>query len=220
MIETIVNFINNIKDFGPTIRAFLAILTILLGWLISEGVRRITVMLLNKFKFNLATQHIGWKQKMDKAEVPLDGSAFFGKVAQWVFIILFIFVAFYVANVPEISNLLFRLVTYLPNIIISSLIFIAAVFASNFSYRIIIGATGGKVSYSTLIGSIIRGAIWTFATLAILLQLGIAPDIVRIIAIGIVAMAALGGGLAIGLGSKDLVNDFLKETKDRYDRGE
>ncbi|HOA47705.1 MAG TPA: hypothetical protein PKH73_02245, partial [Candidatus Pacearchaeota archaeon] len=68
---------------------------------------------------------------------------------------------------------------------------------------------------SKLLGSGIRWAIWVFAILAILLQLGITPDIVRALIYGMIAMITIATGLAFGLGGKDLAAEILKELKDK-----
>ena len=50
-----------------------------------------------------------------------------------------------------------------------------------------------------------------FTTLAAINELGIAQSLINILFIGFVAMLALGFGLAIGLGTKDLIGEILHE---------
>ena len=49
----------------------------------------------------------------------------------------------------------------------------------------------------------------------VLSQLGVAADLIRILFTGFVAMMALAGGLAFGLGGKDLAQDVLRGLKDK-----
>ena len=58
-----------------------------------------------------------------------------------------------------------------------------------------------------------RAIIMLFAVLAALLQLNVADDLVKILFTGVIAMIALAGGLAFGLGSKNFVEDLLVEVK-------
>ncbi len=44
-------------------------------------------------------------------------------------------------------------------------------------------------------------------------QLGVAQDLIRILFTGIVAMLALAGGLAFGLGGKEIAKEILEELK-------
>jgi small-conductance mechanosensitive channel len=158
---------------------------------------------------------LGWKDALERAKFHIDASKLFGKMIEWIVFIVFLMIAFDVAGINYVATLLTKVVGYLPNIIIASLVFIGAIFLSDFSYRIVIVSTGEKVSYSKVIGGILRTFIWIFAILTILLQLGIAPDIIRAIVYGLIFMVALAGGLAFGLGGKDLVAQLLKNIKDK-----
>ena len=54
-----------------------------------------------------------------------------------------------------------------------------------------------------------------FTVLVVLNQLGVAQDLVRILFTGIVAMLSLAGGLAFGLGGKELAKELLDELKNK-----
>jgi hypothetical protein len=204
------------QNLEPLFRGLIAILLVLGGWLAAKITGRIIIAFLNKLRFNQVIKRLGWKDILEKAEFHIDGSKFFGRIVELVVFVFFMMLSFDVAGIDYIANLLTKIVSYLPNIIIASLIFIAAVFVSDFSYRIVIASTGKKVSYSKLVGTVLRWIIWVFAILAILLQLGIAPDIIKAITYGIIAMIALAGGLAFGLGGKDTAAQILEEIKNKF----
>ncbi|HOK35580.1 MAG TPA: hypothetical protein PLL80_02730 [Candidatus Pacearchaeota archaeon] len=209
-------FWQGIEQFSPLIRFLIAILVALVGWLVSDGIGQLVKTLLNKIKLNQALKRMGWEEAFAKAEIHLDASKFFGEVIKWCFIIIFLMIAFEIVGLPQFSEFLGRVVEYLPNIIIAGLIFIAAVFVADFSYRIVlVSAEKAKLSYSKFLGVGIRWTIWIVAILAILLQLGITPDIIRALIYGLIGMIALAGGLAFGLGGKDLAAEILKEFKEK-----
>jgi hypothetical protein len=60
---------------------------------------------------------------------------------------------------------------------------------------------------------VVRWAIWIFAILAILLQLGVAAPLVETLFTGLVAMLVISMGLAFGLAGKDVAGDMLEELK-------
>jgi len=72
--------------------------------------------------------------------------------------------------------------------------------------------TMGAASASSL-AVFSKGAITFFTVLVVLNQLGVAQDLVRILFTGIVAMLALAGGLAFGLGGRDVAKELLEELK-------
>lgn len=208
-------FLNNIKNLEPFLQGLIAILIVLGGWLIAAVLKRIVIVFLKRLKFDQVIKRLGWQDTMEKADFYIDASKFFGKIVEWVVFLVFLMIAFDIAGVSYIAAILTKIVGYLPNIVIASLIFIVAVFLSDFSYRIVIASTGKKISYSKILGGFFRTVIWVFAILAILLQLGIAPDIIRAIVYGLILMVALAGGLAFGLGGKEFVAEFLRKVKDK-----
>jgi hypothetical protein len=60
-----------------------------------------------------------------------------------------------------------------------------------------------------------RWAVLIFVFLVVLNQLGIASDLIRILFAGIVAMVALAGGLAFGLGGKEAAKDIIEKLRKR-----
>jgi hypothetical protein len=65
-----------------------------------------------------------------------------------------------------------------------------------------------------------RGIILFFTALVVLNQLGVAQDLIRILFTGIVFMVTIAGGLAFGLGGKDLARDILMELKKKIVKSE
>ena len=210
------SFLESIEQFGSITRVLVALLIVLLGWLVSGGVGQIITALLDKIRLNQALKRMGWEEALAKAETKLNVSKFFGDVVKWIFVIIFIMVGSEVVGLTGFTEFLVRFLDYIPNIIIAALIFIVAVFLTDFSYRIVLAsAERAKISYSKLLGAGIRGTVWTFAILAILLQLGVASDMVRALVYGVVGMVTLAVGLAFGLGGKDLASEILRELKEK-----
>ena len=56
-----------------------------------------------------------------------------------------------------------------------------------------------------------KWSVLVFVFLVVLNQLGIASDLIRILFAGVVAMVALAGGLAFGLGGKEVAREVLEK---------
>ncbi|MFH0987512.1 MAG: hypothetical protein V1841_01290 [Patescibacteria group bacterium] len=210
------SFLESIEQFGSITRVLVALLIVLLGWLVSGGIGQIITAFLDKIRLNQALKRMGWEEALAKAETKLNVSKFFGDVVKWIFVIIFIIVGSEVVGLTGFTEFLIKLLDYIPNIIIAALNFIVAVFLTYFSDRIVLASDErSKISYSKLLGAGIRGTVWTFAILAILLQLGIASDIIRALVYGVVGMVTLAVGLAFGLGGKDLAAEILRELKEK-----
>jgi len=73
----------------------------------------------------------------------------------------------------------------------------------------------GLVGYGKLVGSIVKWAIWIFAILAILMQLKIAVELILTLFTGFVVMVAIAGGIAFGLGGKEMAGEILQTLRDK-----
>lgn len=72
-----------------------------------------------------------------------------------------------------------------------------------------IATAGIDTVAANLFATISKWAIIIFAIMAALIQLGIAATLIHILFGGIVAMLALAGGIALGLGGKDKAHEVL-----------
>lgn len=69
------------------------------------------------------------------------------------------------------------------------------------------------VRSAKMAGSVAKWAIWIFAIIIALSELGIAPAFMQILFTGIVAMLAIAGGLAFGLGGKEAASRAIDRAK-------
>ena len=65
------------------------------------------------------------------------------------------------------------------------------------------------------LASITRWAISVFVILAALNQLGVASDLIRILFTGFVAMLAIAGGIAFGLGGQSSAKDIVEGIRNK-----
>ncbi|KPJ57537.1 hypothetical protein AMJ49_00200 [Parcubacteria bacterium DG_74_2] len=204
----------NLSDIYPPI--FWAILVFLVGYFISRWIGLLASRGLKRIKLNQILRAMGWEEAMAKAEIKLDAEKFFGKIVKWFFIILVLMLTFEILGLKQFSGFLEKVLGYYPNIFIACLLFLVAVFLTNFSKKILIGTLEReKITYSGLLGKWVSLGIWTITILAILYQLRIVPEIILTVLIGFVIAFALTIGISFGLGGKDLAAKFLKEFEEK-----
>ena len=132
-----------------------------------------------------------------------------------VIIIVFLISAFDVLGLQAVTDFLRDTVLlFLPKVFVAALILVIAALISDVAQRIVVGsakATG--MQNPNFAGGIVRWAIWVFALLAALIQLGIAVELLLTLFTGFVAMVAIAGGLAFGLGGKDTAAAYLERLR-------
>lgn len=191
-----------------------AILVFLLGFFVSKWVGTLASRFLNKARLNQALKRLGWKEALAKIDISLDAPKFFGETVRWFFVILFLMASSEIVGLPQFSQFLGRVITYFPNIFIAALIFMIAVFLADFSQKIMVAVLEKeKITYSRLLGRVIRWIIWSLAILAILYQLQIVPTLILAIFIGVIGTLTIAVGIAFGLGGKEVAAKVLKELE-------
>jgi len=191
-------------------------LVLLLGILVAKFFERMSERFLERIRINSVLKRIGFQDAFLKIGISFDAQKFFSQIVQWFFIILFLMLSFEILELSRFAEFLEKVVFYFQNIFISILIFIFASYLVDFSQKVFIGyLEKEKMAFSKAFGKGTSLAIWTLATLAILYQLKIIPELILVIFIGVVAIIALVIGISFGLAGKEVAAKFLKEFEDK-----
>ena len=139
------------------------------------------------------------------------------EILKWTIIILFLVPTLEVWNLTGVTIVINQLLFYLPNVIIAVVISFVGIIASNLGSDLVKHSvkTIGATSANTL-AVFTKWLIIFFTILVVLNQLGVAQELVRILFTGIVVMIALAGGLAFGLGGKDIAREILEELRNKF----
>lgn len=193
-----------------------AIWIFIVGLFVSKWVGNLIRRFLEKIQLSQAIKRMDLEEKLMVPETYFNAPKFFGHITSCFVVLLFLMSSAEIIGLPQLSQLLAQAITYFPNIFIASLIFITAVFASDFSQKIMIAVLEKeKIIYSRFLGRIIRWIIWSLSILAILYQLQIAPDLIMTIFVGFVGTVVIAVGIAFGLGGKDIAAKILKEFEEK-----
>jgi hypothetical protein len=94
------------------------------------------------------------------------------------------------------------------------IVLVIAGLAANALGNLVRGATAqGGFNNPELLGTIARVAVWTFAIIVAVNQIGIASTLVNTIVMAAVGALALALGLAFGLGGRDTAAEMLQRWK-------
>lgn len=138
------------------------------------------------------------------------------ELVRWTIVILFLVPAAEAWGLPRVTDLLNQFLLYVPNVFVAIVIGFVGLVVANLVADIVQHSShslGG--SSSSLLSTVARYALVLFTALVVLNQLGIAADLVRILFTGIVAMLAVSGGIAFGLGGQGVARDFLEDLRKR-----
>ncbi|MBU4353205.1 hypothetical protein L6251_00945 [Candidatus Parcubacteria bacterium] len=193
----------------------IAIIIFIIGWVIAVTLDKLVSRIIRSFKVDKALQSLGIEEPLARAGFRLDSGAFIGGLVRWFLIIAFLIASIDVLGLQQVNVFLKDVVlAYLPNVIVAALILVVAAFLANAMHRIVVGsAKAAGVPSTQLLGGITKWSIWIFAILAALYQLGIAGIFAQTLFTGFVAMLAIAGGLAFGLGGKEAASQYVEKLK-------
>lgn len=209
---SLLNLWERFVNFLPALLG--AVLVFVAGWIVAVALGKAVEHIVKVIRIDDVIEKAGTKGRLRKAGVDLNVAKFFGGLVKWFLILVFLMAATDILHLMEVTSFLNSIVLYLPNVIVAAVILAIAFLIGNFAYEVIKGSTkvAGIVS-ATLLATIAKWAIVIFGLLAALIQLGVASSLINTIFIGFVAMLALAGGLAFGLGGKDEAAMILKKLR-------
>ena len=218
LVQSVIGIVGGIADVLPRLLA--ALIFIILGWVLGGAVGRIIAELVRSAKVDELLAKAGVSKFFARGGYELNSGAFLGWLAKLFFIIIFLVAAFNILGLTQINEFLLMVLAYIPQVIVATMILFVASFAAEVLSGIVSGATKAVGSHvAHLLGSVTRWAIWTFAIIIALSHLGIAPQYMYTLFAGMIAMLALAGGLAFGLGGKEAAADLIREVRSEIREG-
>lgn len=203
----------NIISFLPNIIA--AAIVLLLGWLVAEFLGRIVLQILEWIKIDHFANRIGLDKLSDRVGRRLSIARLGQWIVKWFLIVGSFLAATDILGLTQVSVFLYtKVLPYFGFVVAAVAILLIGTYAANFLGDLVRGtlAAGGMKNASAL-AAITRWAIMIFAILAALAQLNVAAAFIQNLFIGVVAMFALAGGLAFGLGGRDHAKKVLDKIE-------
>lgn len=211
LINTILfDFFKNFGNYMPNL--FGGLLILVVGLLIGSIVKQLILTVVTFSKIDLLFH----KTKLIKKEEVNVWTEVLSEILKWMLIIVFLVPALEVWGLSRATSVVNQILFYLPNVVVAVVIAFVGILASNLTSDLIrhsVKTMGSTASNSLAVFT--RGTIMFFTVLVVLNQLGVAQDLIRILFTGIVAMLSLAGGLAFGLGGKELAKELLEELKSK-----
>lgn len=196
---------------GRFLPNFLAgIVILLIGIILGSIVKKLVLSLLGGLKIETYLRKYG----IPDAKNEFSWENILSEITRWFVIILFLVPTADVWGLPQITTLLNSFLLYLPNVVVAAILALVGFAFSRLAHDIVLASTREiSPDVSRTVASVARWAIIVFVTLAVLNQLGVAQDLVRILFTGFVAMVALAGGIAFGLGGQDTARSLLESLR-------
>lgn len=191
-----------------------ALVLLVVGLVIAAGLGKIVEKLVDALRLDRLLEQLGLGKLLERADLRLNSGRFTGVLVQWFFIIVTLLAVSDILKLEAFSSFLQQVLLYVPNIIVAVLIMLVGVVMAAFLARLVRASVlAARLHAAHFLGALTKWSVLVFAFLAALSQLGIAGALVNTLIMGFVAMLALAGGLAFGLGGRDAAAAWLEKMR-------
>ena len=200
----------------PKLIGFLVILII--GWLIASAIARAVAVILRAVRFNDLAQRAGLTGFVRSMGIHTDAAGFLANLAKWFVRLIVLVTAFDALGLPAVSQVLQQLLLWLPNLVVALVVLVIGGLAASALASLVRGATAESgLGTPDLLATVARVAVWAFAIVIAVNQIGVAATLVNTLFMVVVGALALALGLAFGLGGRETAAQLVRGW---YERGQ
>lgn len=187
-----------------------AIVIFIIGLIIASLLEKVAERVVFYLKIDNVMRKAEVEGYLERANIRLNVGKFIGKLVYWFIIVAFLLAASDILNFGAFSEFLKQVLNFIPNVVIAVLIMLAAMVVANFLRQLVTASVASaKLNHAKGLGALTWWVVVIFGLLTALPQIGINSAIIQTLVMGLIAMLALAGGLAFGLGGRDHANRFL-----------
>ncbi|MGQ0547593.1 MAG: mechanosensitive ion channel family protein [Betaproteobacteria bacterium] len=209
MLEPVRVFMRQVGDFLP--RLALALLVLFAGWIVAKMVRFAISRGLRAVNFNVLTERAGMDGFLRDGGVGADTTEILALLFYWLVILAALVIGFNLLGLTYITDLLGRVVLFVPRVIVALLILaFGAYFARFVGTAVTAYCRNVHLQDADLLGRLAQYAILTFVVLIALDQVNVGGDIVRQSFLILLAGVVFALALAFGIGGKDWAAEMLE----------
>ena len=200
MLQTVLTALRDglslVFTFVPKLLLFLIIF--LVGYLIAKGLRKAVNAILERVGFDKAVERGGVGRAL--ASSKYDASDLIALVVYYAVILITLQLAFGAFGPNPISDLLSRIVAFLPSLAVAIIIVVIAAAIAAAVKDLITGAMGalGGLSYGRMLATVVSVFIIGLGVIAALSQIGVAVAVT--LPVLITVLATVAGILVVGVG--------------------
>jgi hypothetical protein len=201
-------FINFLPNF------LVAVIILVVGWVVAVFVAKIIKQILHTIKLDEIGDKLGLDEVSARTGMKMTVSGTVAWLVKWFLLIAVFLAAAEILGLTQISAFLNQVLLYIPNVIAGAAILLVGTMMARFLANLVrhsVQAAG--LASADLLAAVTQWAVMIFTVLATLSQLQVAKPFVDTLFTGIIAMLAIAGGLAFGLGGRDHATKVLNKIE-------
>jgi len=192
-----------------------ALIVLVLGWIVADLLQLGVDRLLRAAGVQALFERARVESVIKRAKTGTDTTGLLAALVKWIVLLVAFVSAAEILGLAAVADFLRDAVSFASNNVAggAAILLVGAIFANWFG-RVVYGSVAAaKLTYADVASNLARYAILVFAALAALNQLGVAPGLVQTLFTGFVALLAIAGGLAFGLGGQKAAAGWIEKWR-------
>ncbi|MBX4191649.1 MAG: hypothetical protein KW804_02525 [Candidatus Doudnabacteria bacterium] len=191
-------FINFLPNF------LVAVIILVVGWVVASFVSKLVKQVLHSIRVDEIGDKLGLDEVSSRTGMKMTVSGTVAWLVKWFLLVAVFLAAADILNLDQISGFLNDVLAYIPRVIAAAAILLVGTMLARFLSGLVRHSVKAAGLHSAdLLAAVTQWAVMVFTLLATLSQLNVAKPFVDTLFTGIIAMLAIAGGLAFGLGGKE-----------------
>ena len=204
-----------VLGFLPTLIS--VILILIIGWMVATFAQKLITRFLKLARLDSVSEKIGIANILTKGDINYTLSEIIGVLIYWLLMLVVLLAAVNALQLTVAAELLNQVILYVPNVIASVFILVLGIFfASIIANTVRTAAANAGVPQARSLGQFTQVIVIVFTVIEALKQLRIDTTVIELVIKASLAALALGVGLAIGLGCKDMANKYVGQLIDSF----
>lgn len=206
---------DSLRGLWGTVVGFLpaligAVVVFIIGLIIASLLEKLVERVIFFLKIDNVMRKAEVEGYLERANIKLNVGVFMGKLVYWFIVVAFLLASSEILKFGAFSEFLKSVLAFIPNVIIATLIMLAAMVVANFLRQLVTASVASaKLNHARGLGVLVWWVVVVFGFLTALPQIGVNTAIIQTLVTGLIAMLAIAGGLAFGLGGKETAARFL-----------
>lgn len=209
-------FLVQVGAFLP--KLILAIVILISGWMLAKFLKMALTKALRAANFHVLAEKAGIDSFLRQGGVRTDMVGILGLLIFWFALLLTLVIAFNSLGLTYITDLVSRVVLFIPNVVVAVLILAVGLYFARFIGRTVSAfSVNAGLKDAELLGRVAQYAIVVFVVLIALDQVNVVTDIIRQTFLILLGGVVLALALAFGLGGQKTAADLMERWWPRKD---
>lgn len=199
-------------DFLPSF--LVAVIILVVGCVVAVFVSKLIKQALHSVRVDEIGDKLGLDEVSNRTGMKMTVSGSIAWLVKWFLLLVIFLAAADILGLAQVSLFLNQVLLYIPSVIAGAAILLVGTMVASFLAKLVrhsVAAAG--LSSAEMLGAVTQWAVMIFTILATLDQLKVAQAFVQTLFTGIIAMLAIAGGLAFGLGGRDHATKVLNKVE-------